>query len=353
MPKRQRASRVGELLSKVGLTAHAERYPAQLSGGMQQRLQIARCLAQEPSILLMDEPFGALDAITRHGLQDEVAALVAATGVTVMFVTHDLEEAIYLGDRVISLKSNPVVWRRISTCRWRGRATSFRPARTRTSCVFAICCSASFRRCCSEDTRARLGGAAGVARRRGSDHAGERHPQRRSGPSQRHCRCRLDGADRRHHRRAERPDPGRGGGRDRHRRRPRAGRWLVARPVAHRRAPVGGLRRVVPAHSVGGADSDRATRLRLRLPHGDRDCLLRLLLADVDPLPGGGGGGRTPPARSGAHPRHGAAAANRQDRSAGIFAAGIRGVPPRGRHRHGGGGHGGDRRQSAPALVTA
>ena len=107
MPKRQRASRVGELLSKVGLAAHAERYPAQLSGGMQQRLQIARCLAQEPSILLMDEPFGALDAITRHGLQDEVAALVAATGVTVMFVTHDLEEAIYLGDRVISLKSNP------------------------------------------------------------------------------------------------------------------------------------------------------------------------------------------------------------------------------------------------------
>ncbi len=107
MPKRQRASRVGELLNTVGLAAHAERYPAQLSGGMQQRLQIARCLAQEPSILLMDEPFGALDAITRHGLQDEVAALVAATGVTVMFVTHDLEEAIYLGDRVISLKSNP------------------------------------------------------------------------------------------------------------------------------------------------------------------------------------------------------------------------------------------------------
>jgi len=106
-PKRQRASRVGELLTKVGLAGHADRYPAQLSGGMQQRLQIARCLAQEPSILLMDEPFGALDAITRHGLQDEVAALVAATGVTVMFVTHDLEEAIYLGDRVISLRSNP------------------------------------------------------------------------------------------------------------------------------------------------------------------------------------------------------------------------------------------------------
>jgi len=107
VPKRQRTSRVAELLSKVGLAAHGDKYPAQLSGGMQQRLQIARCLAQEPSILLMDEPFGALDAITRHVLQDEVAALVAATGVTVMFVTHDLEEAIYLGDRVISLQPNP------------------------------------------------------------------------------------------------------------------------------------------------------------------------------------------------------------------------------------------------------
>ena len=107
MPKRQRAQRIAELLTKVGLAGHGDKYPGQLSGGMQQRLQIARCLAQEPSILLMDEPFGALDAITRHGLQDEVAALVAATGVTVMFVTHDLEEAIYLGDRVISLQSNP------------------------------------------------------------------------------------------------------------------------------------------------------------------------------------------------------------------------------------------------------
>ncbi len=106
-PKRRRGERIAELLAKVGLTAHADKYPAQLSGGMQQRLQIARCLAQQPTVLLMDEPFGALDSITRHALQDELSSLAAATGVTVMFVTHDLEEAIYLGDRVITMRSNP------------------------------------------------------------------------------------------------------------------------------------------------------------------------------------------------------------------------------------------------------
>jgi NitT/TauT family transport system ATP-binding protein len=78
-----------------------------MSGGMQQRLQIARCLAQEPKTLLMDEPFGALDAMTRQGLPDEVLALVAARGATVIFVTHDLDEAIYLGDRVIGLLPHP------------------------------------------------------------------------------------------------------------------------------------------------------------------------------------------------------------------------------------------------------
>jgi phosphonate C-P lyase system protein PhnK len=81
--------------------------PGTYSGGMQQRLQIARCLAQDPVALLMDEPFGALDAMTRQGLQDEVLSLVAASGATVLFVTHDLEEAIYLGDRVIGLLPHP------------------------------------------------------------------------------------------------------------------------------------------------------------------------------------------------------------------------------------------------------
>jgi len=107
VPAPLRRERITSLLAKVGLADYADHYPAQLSGGMQQRLQIARCLAQKPKILLMDEPFGALDAMTRQSLQDEVARLVEATGTTVLFVTHDLEEAIYLGDRVIALRADP------------------------------------------------------------------------------------------------------------------------------------------------------------------------------------------------------------------------------------------------------
>jgi NitT/TauT family transport system ATP-binding protein len=105
--KPERPGRIAALLDQVGLGAHADKFPAQLSGGMQQRLQIARCLAQRPRILLMDEPFGALDAMTRQSLQDEVARLARAAGATVVFVTHDLEEAIYLGDRVVTLRANP------------------------------------------------------------------------------------------------------------------------------------------------------------------------------------------------------------------------------------------------------
>jgi len=107
VPKVERADRIHALLDKVGLAAHADKYPAQLSGGMQQRLQIARCLAQEPAVLLMDEPFGALDAMTRQTLQDEMLQLVAGTGMTVLFIAHDLEEAIYLGDTVLALRANP------------------------------------------------------------------------------------------------------------------------------------------------------------------------------------------------------------------------------------------------------
>jgi NitT/TauT family transport system ATP-binding protein len=107
VPRNQRADRIAMLLDKVGLRHHAEKFPNQLSGGMQQRLQIARCLAQEPKVLLMDEPFGALDAITRQTLQDEILRIVADSGATAFFVTHDLEEAIYLGDRVIAMKANP------------------------------------------------------------------------------------------------------------------------------------------------------------------------------------------------------------------------------------------------------
>jgi NitT/TauT family transport system ATP-binding protein len=103
----ERLDRIMPLLRKVGLDLHAESFPGQLSGGMQQRLQIARCLAQEPAMLLMDEPFGALDAMTRQSLQDEIRGIVAASGVTALFVTHDLDEAIYLGDRVVALRPFP------------------------------------------------------------------------------------------------------------------------------------------------------------------------------------------------------------------------------------------------------
>ena len=89
---------VDELLSKMGLLPAAKKYPAQLSGGMQQRVQIARSLAQRPKIILMDEPFGALDAITRQTLQDELQTLARERNMTVVFITHDLEEALYLGD---------------------------------------------------------------------------------------------------------------------------------------------------------------------------------------------------------------------------------------------------------------
>jgi NitT/TauT family transport system ATP-binding protein len=103
----KRSERVKALLAKMGLGHCADHYPAQLSGGMQQRVQIARALGQDPQLLLMDEPFGALDAITRQGLQDEVARIAAEQKTTVVFITHALEDAIYLGDQVIVLASNP------------------------------------------------------------------------------------------------------------------------------------------------------------------------------------------------------------------------------------------------------
>jgi NitT/TauT family transport system ATP-binding protein len=107
VPPAERPQAIAALLAKTGLAGHADKYPSQLSGGMQQRLQIARSLAQDPAVLLMDEPFGALDAMTRQALQDEVLRIVAERGATVLFVTHDLDEALYLGDRVVVLDTNP------------------------------------------------------------------------------------------------------------------------------------------------------------------------------------------------------------------------------------------------------
>jgi ABC-type nitrate/sulfonate/bicarbonate transport system ATPase subunit len=100
-------ARAREALELVGLRDYEQYYPKQLSGGMQQRVGLARALAVEPEILLMDEPFSALDAQTREGLQAELLDLQATTRKTIMFVTHDLDEAIYLSDRVLVLLPHP------------------------------------------------------------------------------------------------------------------------------------------------------------------------------------------------------------------------------------------------------
>jgi ABC-type nitrate/sulfonate/bicarbonate transport system ATPase subunit len=96
-----------QLLDLIGLSAYGDRYPNQLSGGMQQRVAIARALALDPQILLMDEPFGALDEITRIEMQDELLRVWSTRRKTVIFVTHSLSEALYLADRVIVLGLGP------------------------------------------------------------------------------------------------------------------------------------------------------------------------------------------------------------------------------------------------------
>jgi NitT/TauT family transport system ATP-binding protein len=98
---------VEESIESVGLSGFADRYPWELSGGMQQRVAIARALAYQPEILLMDEPFASVDAQTRADLEDLVLELRGRYGVTVVFVTHDIDESVYLGDRVIVLTPAP------------------------------------------------------------------------------------------------------------------------------------------------------------------------------------------------------------------------------------------------------
>jgi NitT/TauT family transport system ATP-binding protein len=102
--RRERAMRHLEL---VGLTGQGDKYPAELSGGMKQRIQIARALVNEPRMLLMDEPFAALDAQTRSLMQEELASLWRATRTTVLFITHDIDEAVALGTRIGVMRAGP------------------------------------------------------------------------------------------------------------------------------------------------------------------------------------------------------------------------------------------------------
>ncbi|MDC7226656.1 MAG: ABC transporter ATP-binding protein [Spirochaetales bacterium] len=107
IPKKERSKRIDETLEMVGLTDFGKKYPHQLSGGMQQRVGIARALAYEPEILLMDEPFSALDEFTKEKLHLDLLNIWKKTNKTILFVTHNIQEAVFLSDRIVVLSPHP------------------------------------------------------------------------------------------------------------------------------------------------------------------------------------------------------------------------------------------------------
>jgi len=107
IPRREREDKAMIYLKKTGLADSLSKYPAQLSGGMRQRLALARALAVDPRIILMDEPFAAVDMLTRERLQDDLLRLWSETGITIILVTHDVNEALYLSDEIVVFSSNP------------------------------------------------------------------------------------------------------------------------------------------------------------------------------------------------------------------------------------------------------
>jgi len=131
VPAAERRATVARYLDLVGLAAHAGKFPVQLSGGMKQRVAIARALANNPSIVLMDEPFGALDAQTRETLQDELSRLQRVEHKTILFVTHSIREAVYLADRVVVMTSGPGRIREIFAIRLPESRDRFAPEFTR------------------------------------------------------------------------------------------------------------------------------------------------------------------------------------------------------------------------------
>lgn len=130
---------ISELVSLVGLSGFEKAKPAELSGGMRQRVALARALALNPLILLMDEPFGALDEITRHKMGAELTRIWEESRPTVLFVTHSLEEALYLGDRVIMLSSRPAtIWEEVEVGYERPRRPSLRSSEAFTRQVATL-----------------------------------------------------------------------------------------------------------------------------------------------------------------------------------------------------------------------